>query len=263
MNTEKTIRCQAKKSLESNWVIIIASIMSVFAVVLFFECLVYSFSFMFDLIDPETGKLYNGGEFLYNIMFSISIVAMISLSPAINGIYKMFYKIACGQRAEISDLLYCFKAPTFYLRTVLLNIVTLIVFSVFYFGLDIYSYACMYFDTNLYDGKGFDLTKLLLLVIWVLSAIIKICGYLIFINFPLFAYAEDDTLSLTEYTFGMYGFAVKNFGKSLKLFFGFSGWFALCFFVVPAFYVLPYIMTSFATSAKWLFALERDRRFVC
>ena len=33
----------------------------------------------------------------------------------------------------------------------------------------------------------------------------------------------------------------------------------LCFFVVPAFYVLPYISTSFATSAKWLISIEKGR----
>lgn len=52
---------------------------------------------------------------------------------------------------------------------------------------------------------------------------------------------------------------VKNFGNTMKLYFGFAGWIALCFFVVPAFYVLPYISTSFATSAKWLISIEKGR----
>ena len=263
MSTEKTIRNQAKKALESNWVVIISSVLGVFAVVLFFQCMVYGFSFLFELIDPETGEFYKGGELIYNILFGISCVAMIFLSPALNGVYKMFYKIACGQKAQILDLLYCFKSADIYFRTLLLNIVTLIVFSVFYFGLDIYAYACMAFDAHLYNGNGFDFTKLFLLIIWVVSAIIKICAYLIFVNFSLFAYAADDSLSLSVYTLQMYGFSLKNFGKSLKLCFSFSGWLALCFFVVPAFYVLPYIMTSLATSAKWLFALEKDRGYVC
>jgi hypothetical protein len=38
----------------------------------------------------------------------------------------------------------------------------------------------------------------------------------------------------------------------------FAGWFALCFFVVPALYVLPYFAVAAANSARWLFEMERS-----
>ena len=39
----------------------------------------------------------------------------------------------------------------------------------------------------------------------------------------------------------------------------FSGWLLLCFFVVPALYVIPYVSVSALTSAKWLFQLDERR----
>jgi hypothetical protein len=37
----------------------------------------------------------------------------------------------------------------------------------------------------------------------------------------------------------------------------------LCFFVVPAFYAVPYFLTASAMSAKWLFELEGSRDIIC
>ena len=61
----------------------------------------------------------------------------------------------------------------------------------------------------------------------------------------------------------MMAFSIKNFISTIKLFIGFIGWAALCFFVVPAFYVVPYFLTTSAMSAKWLFELEGSRDIIC
>ena len=100
---------------------------------------------------------------------------------------------------------------------------------------------------------------IVLILAMAISVIIKVLIYLVFVHYPLNAYAQDESKSVVKYAFGYIGFSLRNLWKTIKLIFSFIGWIALCFFVVPAFYVLPYILVSMSYSAKWLFTLNRNR----
>ena len=43
----------------------------------------------------------------------------------------------------------------------------------------------------------------------------------------------------------------------LRLIFSMFGWIALCFFVLPALYAVPYISVALMNSARWLFAMNQ------
>ena len=59
------------------------------------------------------------------------------------------------------------------------------------------------------------------------------------------------------YLFGCIGFSFRYSGALLRLIFSMFGWIALCFFVLPALYAVPYISVALMNSARWLFAMNQ------
>ena len=90
----------------------------------------------------------------------------------------------------------------------------------------------------------------------VISAIIDILLYLILVHFQMLVYSIQPERGAFGCTFLLLPFVFKNFGKALSLFLSFIGWFALCFFVVPSMYTVPYFITASANEAKWLLKAE-------
>lgn len=263
MSTEKIIRQQAKDSLRSNWTNVIAAVLAFFAVVIALEGLLYIFCFQFKLVNIETGSINQNKQLFYYLAEIVVFVLFLFVSPVINGIIKMVYNTSALGKAEIYDMFFFFKKAGRYFKTVLFNFFLLALFSVLSFGLDVYGYLSMFFDKSLSDGFYFDGISFLLLGAYIISVVLKILIFFMFIHYPIIAYSMNMNVPYGKYFFGFVGFSARNLWATLKLFFSFIGWMALCFFVVPAFYVLPYLMTSMVTSAKWLFALEKDRGVVC
>ncbi len=263
MSTEKIIRQQAKESLRSNWVNIIASVLAFCAVLIAVEGLFYMFCFQFKLVDIETGVKNKNTLLIYYLLQAVAFVLFLFVSPMINGIVRMVYNTSALSKAEIYDMFFFFRKVGRYFKTILLNLFFSAIFGILSFGLDVYGYLSMILDKSIYDGLSFDVISLALLGTYILSLLIKALIYFLFVHYPLVAYSMNTDVSYGKYFFGYIGFSAKNLWKTLKLFFSFAGWIALCFFVVPAFYVVPYLATSMVNSAKWLFALEKDRGVVC
>ncbi len=263
MNTEKIIKKQAKQSLRGNWSTVISAVLFVCALSMLLILTMNACFFGFKIVNYETNTVVQNKKIAFASVIAIFSVLGLLCTPLINGIYKMLYNVSLYNNADIGDLFYYFRGAVRYFKTVLLNVITLFVWGVVSYGLDCYYYISVFTDKSLQDNSGFDIITLVLAAALIVSVIIKIFAYLIFANYTLFAYAKSDDMPLSQYFFRMYGFALRHFKETLKLVAAFVGWIALCFFVVPLFYVLPYIMTSFATSAKWLFALEKDRGLLC
>lgn len=260
MSTEKVIKNQAKDSLKNNWSVIIAAVLAVCAVVLLIDALLYGFGFFTKAIDTDTGLVKEGKKLIFTFGACGALTATILVSPLINGLFKMFCNTSLYNRTEISDLFYFFKGAHRYIKTLVINITLLFIFSVISYGLDVYSYACYVLGASLKSGFAFDFNTLILMVFFIVSVIIKVIIYLLFVHFPLVAYSFDDSLPASKYMFGYIGFSFRHFAKTVKLVISFIGWIVLsCAFIVPAFYALPYFMTSMTTSARWLFSIERNR----
>lgn len=260
MSTEKVIKNQAKDSLKNNWSVIIAAVLAVCAVVVLIDALMYGFGFFTKSIDTDTGLVKEGKKQIFTFVAYGALTVAILVSPLINGLFKMFGNTSLYNRTEISDLFYFFKGGHRYFKTLFINITLLFIFSVLAYGLDAYSYACYVLGASLQSGFSFDSDTLILIVFFIASVIIKVIIYLLFVHFPLVAYSFDDSMPVSKYMFGFIGFSFRHFAKTVKLVISFIGWIVLsCAFVVPAFYTLPYLMTTMTTSAKWLFSLERNR----
>ncbi|MGN1432093.1 MAG: hypothetical protein ACI4XI_00180 [Ruminococcus sp.] len=260
MSTEKVIKNQAKDSLKNNWSVIIAAVLAVCAVLILIDALMYGFGFFTKSIDTDTGLVKEGKKLTFTLIACGALAAAVLLSPLINGLFRMFCNTSLYNHTEITDLFFFFRGAHRYFKTLVINITLLFIFSVLSYGLDVYSYTTYALGASLKSGFQLDINTFILIGAFLISVIIKVIIYLLFVHFPLVAYSFNDSLPASKYMFGFIGFSFRHFAKTVKLVLSFIGWIVLsCAFIVPAFYTLPYLMTSLTTSARWLFSLERNR----
>ena len=261
MSTEKIIKKQAKNSLVGNWSLIICALLVLCAVAILLNSIFYFIISNFKLVDIKTGVVFSQRKFIYNLVTVIITATAIFVSPLINGVLKMSGEVALNSRTEIFTLFYFFRSFKRYVKTLCLNIVLAVLCAVLLYGLDVYALISHLLKADLHSDAGFDIITLALFAAYTVTIVIRILIYLIFVHYPLMTYSLDDSKNVLKYLFGYIGFAIKNLGNSIKLLISFAGWIVVCFFVVPTFYVLPYLMTSATISAKWLLII--DENFQC
>lgn len=261
MKTEKVITLQAKERLKGNWITVIASFVFICAVLLCLNCLQSIALLALDTVNYDSGEFRYGTElpvFLSNLAL---FAAILLVSPLLNGFLKICYEISQGINTQISRLFYCFKSFKLYFKTLFLDLIPLIITFLCVSVYDIFTsfLSQSYIYLQIEDNFGIIGLNIAMLLTDLALAFVFVLIVFLFMHYPLFLYADDCSGSIVfYYSKGIY-IAVKHFKSTLKLFFRFIGWILLCFFVVPAFYVLPYYAVSFAVSAKWLISLEKGR----
>lgn len=265
MSTEKTIKQQAKKLLAGNWSNIIAAVILVCVIFIAVDTLGTFVAFLLGIYNGS-GELVRRAdkETLLNFIYIGEFVVLIFLSPMINGLFKMFSNVSLYGKTEINDVFFYFRNFSKYFRTCILNLILSSVFMFLSFLTDL-GFDCLEdaVGKSLQDLTNFDIISVALIGAMIIVIALKILFYFIFVHYQLFTYATFDNISILKSVFGMYGFTFRHLGSAIKLMFSFVGWILLCFFVVPAFYVFPYLAVSMADSAKWLFAYDKDRGLLC
>ena len=264
MNTEKIIRKQAKKSLSGNWAVLIAALSAICILIITAIFVINLLASAFGIIDADNGDIYDEKMLLFvAISFAVEI-ALLFFAPLFNGTLKMCANTAATGRTEITDMFYFFGNPGRYFRTVVLDAVLFYISNFASNFLNFYGYASDICNASLSDGffANSAETTLILTAAFLLSLVVRVFVFLIFVYYPLAIYAVDDSMGIGRYMFGLIPFSFRHFGASLKLFLSFIGWILLCFFVVPAIYVLPYYLVSAVSSARWLFILDRSRGLI-
>ncbi len=256
MSTEKIIKNQAKKSLSGNWVQILSALTVVGVLFLIYQ---YFFTVILCFtgnIDFESGNIKNIDLYLYAVI----ILFLLAVSPFLNGTFKVAANIVLYGKSEITDIFYFFKVRK-YFRTIGLNLLIILLFSLSSQLLDIYNFISTAQRTDFFElwNSAYYGESMLFFLAFVVSIAVKLLVFFIFAYYPLCAYALDDSSSVGKYAFGFIPFSFRHLGASIKLFFSFIGWILLSFFVVPVFYTLPYYVVSAVSSTRWLIMLDRSR----
>ena len=259
MSTEKLIKTQAKKYLSGNWITVISAILALCAIAVTLESTFWLVNIFLGIVSLDSGAVNEGKEFLYTAVLWSELLAGIVLSPIVNGIYKMFVKLVTQNSCETNDMFYYFGNFGRYSRTVLMNIALFMLFMFFGELTNVYNYTCNWLGSDYFQSFGLNVETLLFAVAGVVTLVIKALLYLIILNYPLIAYGMDESKSIRKYIFGYIGFSLKNLWKTTKLVLSFIWLIMLCFFVAPAFYVVPYLLTSLTDSARWLFEIENTK----
>lgn len=269
MSIEKQVKNQARAAMKGNISKLIAAAGFVLAVFLLFEyigALVLGINGMIDL-DSETS--FNTKDGLLVVLVEVAVVAALLLfSPLLNGFLRMAANTAVQKDCSSTDVLYFFRRRR-YAKTIIINMLLLMIFILTSTLLDVSQYCSVFFPQlsdvkitlNLYTISQQDfsihINMLAAILVNVVSFIIKLLVYMLFVHYPLMAYALDDSIGIGKCVFVTMGFSFAHFKELFKLMLSFIGWFALCFFVVSAIYVLPYFAVASAMSARWLFNLKK------
>lgn len=260
MSTEKIIRSQAKKSLRGKWVTAICGLFTVFAFILLVFVFYFSLCEIFNIFNSD-GYVSQSKRIPLVVIILITFLLGFALSPVKNGYFRLCCKIAENREAEFRDVFYFIFGIKEYLRALSFNICILARMALFF----IIGFI-PFFILNMLNGMFVDLfaTVTANKVLYVLSELLIIAGVTyglvqsltLFISEFMFAQGEHgDTHSIfrTERAIRK-----KHHSDLIILTGTFLLWLLLCFFVLPAIYVLPYFTVSMATSSKWLIKLYKD-----
>lgn len=262
MKTEIIIKNQARKSLSGNWIPIIAASSVVCIALILFMNIVSMFAFTFNLVDLNTYEIADKNKMFYVIIASVIEMCFVFVSPIINGVIKMAANVVLNEKTEITDMFYFFKGINRYLKTLLINLALFVIYNVITGVLNAYLYASGALNAGLDSGLKLDLTSAILVLSMVVTVIVKILFFFIVIYYPLSYYALDDSKPVSSYVFRLIPFSLRHLGSAIKLTISFLGWILLCFFVVPAIYVLPYYLVSAVNSTRWLVMYDRNRGLI-
>lgn len=252
MSKEKIIKMQAREALKGNTLPIIAGMFLSVLVFVMLQNIMYVLLIAFDAIDLQTENMNAGSDIPYSLILSGTVVAGVLLSPFINGMYKAAANAVIEKENDITDLLYFFSGFKRYLKTLLVNMTVLLIYGTITSG------ASVLLKT-LAGTDGINAV-----ISGVISGIVGFLAYALFMHYPLCLYAADDSRSAGRYMFGYIGFSFRHFWALIRLIFSMIGWILLCFFVVPALYVVPYALCAAIDSAYWLKDVddEKSRIFV-
>ncbi len=261
MSIEKTIKSQSRTALSDNWITVVSGFFLVCAAAL----LVYLTGLISGYIGniwDENGFLIRGNEIFFTVTVCLAVITAVLISPFKNGFYKLCYNISLTGNADFSDMFYFFKGNKYIITLEMNLIIALKALLRFVLGLVPYFIVkalTVFFSVELLTtvaaNEIFSAVEIILLVIGAIAGVL--------LSIPLFVYQfayiefEDDT----EKVFNSSKSIIKKYKKNFyTLFFSFIPWIAMCFFVLPAIYAVPYITTSFADSSKWLLKLYKENK---
>ena len=259
MKAEKIIRAQARGALKGNWV---AAVSGVFTVLVFYLLVFFIFSLTVNIFDvsTENGMIKSGGEISYLLILCFTFVLVVAVSPVKNGFTRLCYKIQSDGDADFKEIFYFFSGIKIYFKAIHFNILyalrrllCYLIAAVPYAAFTLAVGALSVFITVSAD--------IVFVIGTVLSALGIALGFLISLRFlpAQFIFAAE----LEQNAFIANKYTVKGHYRDLiKLAVSFIPWALLCFFVLPALYVIPYFFTSAATSTKWLFKLYKEGKSV-
>lgn len=259
LKKEKTIKNQARNALsKGNWPTIVGCLVMTFITILLVYWLYLTLVYGFDTVNEYSGE-FKKSKFTLGYVFSFSfIILLLAVTPVINGFYKMCYNIAKDNSCQATDLFYYFSKPKLYFSVILLNLTKFVLIFII-------SLLCMLPSTIFSVATQFTSSEMLVLMN-IISFILTIMGIIaiiilltkfIFTNFIL---ADDENKTSLFYIKASFKLSKGHTIDILKLLFSFIPWIAACFFILPIFYVVPYMGVSIANSAKWLILLKKEER---
>ena len=245
--------------MKGNTLPIISGIALCFLIYVLLQNVMYVILLAFDAINIETEDMEIGKELPFYLTFAGVVIAGVLLSPFFNGMYKTAANAVINKNNGVTDLLYFFKGGRRYLKTLLINMVMVLIYGT---ATSVFSGAV---QLLLVEGLGMKKGSLIHIlglsikasdmtsfIVGLTSAVFAFFVYALFLHYPLCLYAIDDSGSAARYMFGYIGFSFRHFGAFFKLFFSMIGWIVLCFFVAPVIYVGPYALCAAINSTRWL-----------
>lgn len=261
MKTVKILKKQAKSSLGGKWITAVAGLLAVFSAAL----LVYLFYATFGWIS---------GAFLVEsaqevdviviikllVIFGLTFLLAFALMPIINGFFRLCYNIANGREANFADVFYFFKGTKPYFKAVQFNVFTtsklLAAYFITFLGYNIYRISVI--EAMIGNNPSFIITR----SVFFAYGFALFLLFFIRIIFSEFIFVDNENARISDISRATKVIFNHHKIDIILLNYSFIPWIALSFFVIPLLYVIPYMATTVATSAKWLLKLYKEGKLV-
>lgn len=256
MSIEKEIKRQARASLRGNMSKLIAGAGLTMLVLLLLEYTEYLFFYATGVMNWETGAVADTDIPAFYIVTGIFLAAALLASPVLNGFLRMAVQTSVKKECRSLDVFYYFTDSARFVKTVFINLLLLFLVGAASAVLNISGWLQLVSPEWFDAAPGLTPERILTVFTGMITWLLRVLVFMLLAHYPLLSYAFDETQSVKHCVFDTLQFSFRHFWQLLRLAFSFTGWFALCFFVVPALYVLPYYTVAAADSARWLFRME-------
>ena len=253
MKTEQLIKQQARAALHGNMSQLIAGAGVTAAVFLLWEFIEY---FALNELGVDTENLMESGKWAAVPVIVVFMALVLFSTPLINGFLRMAASVASRGKCDSLDVFYFFKTPALFFKTVVINMLLMLMVTLSSAVLNFSGWLSWALPDYFGASPGLTAEFALTAFVTVLTMLLRVLLYMLFAHYPLMRYALSENIGVTDCVFGTLGFSLRHFGKLFRLALSFIGWFALCFFVVPVLYVLPYFSVAAANSARWLLKMD-------
>ncbi len=271
MSPEKIIKGQAKHTLrDNNWPAAVGVTLTlagvIMAAVYFISAIDLAVNSLINSIDFESVLGFNLAEYLgaedSEITVSLSLYTLIPCAllfiPMLMGAFRYFYLLSKDTDTDYTELFYYYHKGRFFPsmgRFLGIGIRCLWQFLVsFAPGYILYLVAA----SISYEQDSLDFSAI---ICYFISYTLLFGGILLFTKLTskyflaIYLFIEDESLTASEVCALSVTYTERFRSSVLKLTWSHFPHILSCFLIFPCLFVIPYFMTSLATSAKWMLAL--------
>lgn len=257
MTANSIIKKQTRGYLQGSWAALAAAFLVIF-VPLSLASAIETVMIFFGLNGLSVTELLQKADkdmtltIAYASVAAVILLVFIFSLPLLSGFFRMSAAVANGETAQCSDLFYFFEKGK-YADALGFNMslaVRCLLWTVLSF---LPAAACVVVQKMGILGSLSWMTTILGVLMMTLGVVLSVVlNSRYFLAQYLFVTADGQG----EQAKNAIRISVKlmrgNRKKYLSLLVSFLPWIALTFFVLPALYTVPYMMVSFANSAKWI-----------
>lgn len=253
MRVEKFIKGEAKENLKDNWVKAVLSVFMICFIPLI-AVLIVDMSYSVICGDEKTlTEVFSNSPVsgFFFVIFSIAaVVAVIALSPLMNGFVRFFYSLAVDKKCDVSDLFYFFESKRKYTTAIKFMTAVIVEGALCILACEIPAALALVFSQ---ESRAAYVLGIVLAVLGVITAFIILHKFTF--TMILFSYYECDIKK--SFVYGSL-ISKKHSDALIKLSASFIPQILLTYFVVPFVYVYPYMTCSYMVSAKYLLEKYQD-----
>lgn len=238
----------------------VAGLMAVFSVALLLYLLLAMLGWITGAFMTTADEVNTAATIKLLVIFWLTFLLAFFMLPITNGFFRLCYNIANEREANFADVFYFFKGTKRYLRALQFNILTcaklFAAYLIAFAGYNIHRIPVI--EANLGDTTLFIINRSVFFAFG--SALFLL--FFIRIIFSEFIFVDNENARISDISRATKVIFNHHKLDIILLNYSFIPWIALCFFVIPALYVIPYMLTTVATSAKWLLKLYKEGKLI-
>jgi len=260
MTKEKALKLQAKKHLQGNWPAAVgATVTVILALTIASNLATLLYSLIITFLSVVNFPVANVLGFALGLLLFLNALAIAFTLPLITGLLRFCYLLSKNSFCDYSQVFYYIAKGKYFptLKACIILIVKNIWQAVLAFLPAVLFYLKALSNSIVKDNLAFGD------FLWYyISYALLFFGIVFFYaltkhNFlAVYFYIENDCLNAAEVCALSQKATLRFYESIIKLILSLLPMMLLCILIIPCLFVIPYVLVTQATSAKWMIALS-------